>query len=251
MPFYIISKNLILCRTFLLSDFFSSALISFVSIIAKYFFLYKGNLSSKNSDGCETIGIFMTTTYTDGTVERILLRTYEECPATLDDGDDGTGGGGEGGNGDNDLGLIVPHCKSFEFANGVDEFGRPVKAAAVVHIRSLFIAGGIDTQGRPYYADKIAYTPKAYFTLPTWLSNGAAANLAALTMEIANDKTLVWFNLNPKASGDQLAIEWNRQLKEAFRRVGGSYSQFNEPFSIPSPAPYIQTFAGDRDNNCL
>ncbi len=250
MPFYIISKNLILCRTFLLSDFFSSALISFVSIIAKYFFLYKGNLSSKNSDGCETIGIFMTTTYTDGTVERILLRTYEECPATLDDGDDGTGGGGEGGNGDSDLGIIVPDCRSFEFANGFDAQGRPVKAAAVANIVSLFISGGFNSDG-VFYTDKLAYTPLSFFTVPVWMTNGQAANLAALTLGIANDATQVWFLGNPTASNDQLAIEWNRQIKEAFRLIGGSYSQTDPPFSIPSPAPYQQTYAGDPNNICL
>ena len=43
------------------------------------------NYEKQKGDGCVTVGIYMTTTYTNGTSWKILLRTYELCPETLEE----------------------------------------------------------------------------------------------------------------------------------------------------------------------
>ena len=112
------------------------------------------NTSKSGDDGCVTIGIFLTTTYTDGTSEKILLRTFEECPVVIEDDENGSGGAGSGDGGEDDI-ILVPSCKSFEFANGLNEYGQTVKGGATVNITGYFFATGIETDGSPYFADKL------------------------------------------------------------------------------------------------
>jgi len=184
--------------------------------------------------GCETIGIYLNITYTDGTTEKILLATYDECEGDEDIGSNGTGSPVE--EPDEDF-IVVPSCKSFEYANN-----GLVKGCGVSNITNIFAAYGVNPDGTTYEHEVWLEITRGYFTMSPGWTNGSAANQTAVALRAANLATKAWFLLNPRATSIALGQEWDRNIKRTMNLIGGSFSK-TPPFQIRSIAPYVEEFA--------
>lgn len=130
--------------------------------------------------------------------------------------------------------LLIPSCQSFEYANGL-----LVKAAGVSNIQNIFVAAGFYSDGSPYYHRFDLNITEAYFSMPKTWTNGNAANYTANALHLANLKTKAWFQENPKVSVYSLGLEWDKNIRDAMRAIGGDYSK-TAPFPIKNLAPYAE-----------
>jgi len=167
---------------------------------------------------------------TDGTFKRNISGKNDDCPddellLPINEEDEDV--------------LLIPSCQSFEYANG-----NLVKAAGVSNIQNVFIAAGVDSNG-PYTHNFHLNIPKSYFSMPKYWTNGGAANATAKALHSANLATKTWFLGNPKASGYELGVQWEKNIKTAMRAIGGDFTR-NEPFPIRNLAPYAEDWAWNK-----
>ena len=80
--------------------------------------------------------------------------------------------------------------------------------------------------------------------MPTFLTNGQAANLTAIAVTEAMKETDLYFFENPDISEFSLDDFFRNRMMFNLALAGGSFSTNIEPFPIPSPAPYITSILG-------
>jgi len=80
--------------------------------------------------------------------------------------------------------------------------------------------------------------------MPTWMTNGQAANATAVAVTAAIKAMDVYFFLNPDTSENSLGYFFRDALIAEMSIIGGTISTTQEPFPIPSPAPYITSVLG-------
>ncbi len=137
--------------------------------------------------------------------------------------------------------LLGADCRSFEYAQPP---GALQKGCAVKNFDHRFYTAGIRPNGSPYYGEIDINTSIIYFTMPNVITNGQAANLTAIAVTAAIKEADVYFFNNPDVSEFGLKDVFNDALRTQLAIVGGSFSFTAEPFSIPSPAPYITSVLG-------
>ena len=137
--------------------------------------------------------------------------------------------------------LLEADCRSFEYAQppGATKLG-----CAVVDFDHTFYTAGIRSNGSPYYGEIDIETPKAFFTMPTWMRPGVAANNTAKAITIAIKATDIYFFENPDITEGELATFFNNAIRTQLAVFGGTYSTSIEPHPIPSPAPYLKSVLG-------
>ncbi len=139
--------------------------------------------------------------------------------------------------------LFGADCRSFEYAQPP---GALQKACAVTNLGnnfyySFFRADGSWEAG--YFPTNI---PLIYFTMPTFMTNGQAANLTALAVTSATLATDAYVLANAKNLSEQdVRDQFTINLKTAMGVYGGTI-QKTAPFGIPSPAPYLSSFFGPK-----
>lgn len=137
--------------------------------------------------------------------------------------------------------LIGADCRSFEFAQPP---GATKKGCAVTNFNHTFYTAGVFPNGSPYFGEINSTVPIAYFTMPTWMTNGRAANLTAKAVTFAIKATDLYYAANPTVSEVVLGQYFSNRLAHFLNAVGGTVSTSTPPFSIPSPAPYITSLIG-------
>jgi hypothetical protein len=144
--------------------------------------------------------------------------------------------------------LIGADCRSFEFAQPP---GATKKGCPVTNFNHTFYTAGIFPNGSPYFGEIDSTVPIAYFTMPTWMTNGRAANLTAKAVTFAIKATDLYYAANPTVSEVVLGQYFSNRLSHFLNAVGGTVSTSTPPFSIPSPAPYIISLIGvSNPYNC-
>mgnify|MGYP000854727646 CR=1 FL=1 len=136
--------------------------------------------------------------------------------------------------------LLGADCSSFEFAQPP---GALQKGCAVSDFNHTFYVAGVRPNGSPYYGDVSVNLSTAYFTMPTSMTNGQAANLTAVAVTNAIRLTDVFYFENPDATSSQVQNSFNTNLTQQLGINGGTISGV-EPFQIPNPAPYLTSFFG-------
>ncbi len=212
-------------------------------VISKNFFTGANNLTPTKSNNCVTWYIVKIDEYSNGYVEYTIIDSYDAC-----DDSNGGSGGGNGGGGDNDgpgrpdgdafdeLLFPLPDCKSFEFAN---VFGQNVAATTNI-LGSFFVDHSVP--GGVIQREVYTHIEIASFTAPSWMSPGIAANNTAGAIASANIETQAWFMRNTNAHPDRVKIQWEIELKNAMREMGGSIEIGENVYDIRSPAPYLIAF---------
>ena len=137
--------------------------------------------------------------------------------------------------------FLGADCRSFEFAQPP---GASVKGCAVTNFNHTFYTVGVFPGGIPYYGEIDSTVPIAYFTMPSWMTNGRAANLTAKAVTAAIKATDLYYEANPTVSETTLGIFFKNSLTSYLAAVGGSVNTTSPPFPIPSPAPYITSIIG-------
>ncbi|WP_299212896.1 hypothetical protein [uncultured Dokdonia sp.] len=137
--------------------------------------------------------------------------------------------------------LIGADCRSFEYAQPP---GAPQKGCAVTNFNHTFYTAGVRPNGSPYYGEIDINMNIIYFTMPTFLTNGQAANLTAIAVTEAMKETDLYFFENPDISEFSLDDFFRNRMMFNLALAGGSFSTNIEPFPIPSPAPYITSILG-------
>lgn len=137
--------------------------------------------------------------------------------------------------------LIGADCRSFEFAQPP---GATKKGCAVINFNHTFYTAGVFPNGSPYFGEIDSVVPIAYFTMPSWMTNGRAANLTAKAVTFAIKATDLYYAANPTVSEVVLGQYFSNRLSHFLNAVGGTVSTSTPPFSIPSPAPYITSLIG-------
>jgi hypothetical protein len=137
--------------------------------------------------------------------------------------------------------LLGADCRSFEYAQPP---GALKKGCAVTDFNHTFYAFGINSQGFPYWGDIDSTIPIIYFTMPNWMTNGQAANVTAVAVTNAIRATDLYFWANAYDSEYEVGDFFKDALRSQLALVGGSVSTTNEPFPIPSPAPYLTSLFG-------
>lgn len=136
--------------------------------------------------------------------------------------------------------FLGADCRSFEYAQPA---GALQKGCAVKDFNHTFYTIGIDSNGSPYYGETESIIEVAYFTMPSGMTNGRAANLTAKAVTAAIKATDLYYAANPRVSKYTLGEYFKNSINSALKAVGGSVST-NPPFNIPSPAPYITSIIG-------
>jgi len=131
--------------------------------------------------------------------------------------------------------LFFVNCTSFEYYNPP---GSLLTAAAVDNMAETFYA--MDLTGNIIETD--VYYNRVYFTMPSWIRNGQAANLTAEAVTFANNATQVWYTLNPSASKETVSIIWRNNMNSAMTLKGGQFS---------TVAPFPMRNAGDYQTSLL
>ncbi|MFC4636667.1 hypothetical protein ACFO3O_22370, partial [Dokdonia ponticola] len=139
--------------------------------------------------------------------------------------------------------LIGADCRSFEYAQPP---GAPQKGCAVTNFNHTFYTAGVRPDGSPYYGELDSNIDIIYFTMPTWMTNGQAANLTADAVTNAIMATDLQFFADPDISEIGLGNFFRDALIFQMSILGGSVSTNIEPFPIPSPAPYITSLFGAK-----
>ncbi len=143
--------------------------------------------------------------------------------------------------------FLGADCRSFEYAQPP---GALQRGCAVKNFNHRFYTTGMRSNGSPYYGEIDINTPIIYFTMPTWMANGNAANITAAAVTAAIKAADLYFFANPDVTKFKLADVFNDTLKAELAIVGGRFSS-GAPFPIPSPAPYITSVLGISDPfNC-
>ena len=137
--------------------------------------------------------------------------------------------------------LIGADCRSFEFAQPP---GATKKGCAVINFNHTFYTAGIFPSGSPYFGEIDSVVPIAFFTMPSWMTNGRAANLTAKAVTFAIKATDLYYAANPTVSEVVLGQYFSNRLTYFLNAVGGTVSTSTPPFTIPSPAPYITSLIG-------
>lgn len=137
--------------------------------------------------------------------------------------------------------LIGADCRSFEFAQPP---GALQRGCAVKNFDHTFYTAGVRSNGSPYYGEIDVNIPIIYFTAPTWMTNGRAANVTAAAVTGAIKAADVYFFENPDASEFTVADVFRDALRDLLVPYGGGFSTTAEPFVIPSPAPYMTSVMG-------
>ena len=137
--------------------------------------------------------------------------------------------------------LLGADCRSFEYAQPP---GALQKGCAVTDFNHTFYTAGVRPNGSPYYGEIDSNIDIIYFTTPTFLTNGQAANLTAIAVTDAIKETDLYFFENPDISQFDLGDFFRDRLIANMALIGGTVSTSVEPFSIPSPAPYITSILG-------
>lgn len=144
--------------------------------------------------------------------------------------------------------LLGADCSSFEFAQPP---GATKKGCAVTNFNHTFYTAGVFPNGSPYYGEIDSTVPIAYFTMPSYMTNGRAANLTAKAVTFAIKATDLYYAANPTVSAYALGQYFKNRLTHFLGAVGGSISTTTPPFTIPSPAPYITSILGiSNPYNC-
>jgi len=133
--------------------------------------------------------------------------------------------------------FLGADCRSFEYAQPP---GANKKGCAVTNFNHTFYAAGVFPNGSPYYGEIESNIPIIYFTMPSFMTNGRAANLTAKAVTYAIKATDLYFAENPTVSATVLG----NRLTHYLGLVGGTVNTSTPPFSIPSPAPYITSVLG-------
>jgi hypothetical protein len=144
----------------------------------------------------------------------------------------------------NAIPLIGADCRSFEFAQPP---GATKKGCAVINFNHTFYTVGVFPNGSPYYGEIESNVSIAYFTMPSWMTNGRAANLTAKAVTFAIKATDLYYAANPTVSEVVLGQYFSNRLTYFLNAVGGTVSTSTPPFTIPSPAPYITSLVGLSD----
>lgn len=137
--------------------------------------------------------------------------------------------------------LLGADCRSFEYAQPP---GALQKGCAVSDFNHTFYTAGIRPNGSPYIGEIVSNISIIYFTMPTWMTNGQAANLTARAVTNAIKAADLYFFENPDVSRFELGDVFRDALRAQLAIVGGGMSTTIEPFPIPSPAPYITSVLG-------
>jgi len=137
--------------------------------------------------------------------------------------------------------LLGADCRSFEYAQPP---GALQKGCAVTDFNHTFYTAGIRSNGSPYYGEIDSDIDIIYFTMPTFLTNGQAANLTAEAVTNAIQATDLHFFVDPDISQFDLGDFFRDALISQMTILGGSVSTSVEPFPIPSPAPYLTSLFG-------
>ncbi|WP_378184006.1 hypothetical protein [Aquimarina sp. SS2-1] len=136
--------------------------------------------------------------------------------------------------------LLGADCRSFEYAKPP---GALQRASAVKNFDHTFYTAGVRSNGSPYYGEIDIPVNILYFTAPNWMTNGQAANATAIAVTTAIKKTDVHFYRNPDITKESLATFFKREIEIQMALFGGGITS-QEPFPIPSPAPYINYLLG-------
>jgi len=137
--------------------------------------------------------------------------------------------------------ILGSDCRSFEYAQPP---GAIQKGCAVTDFNHTFYVAGISPNGSPYYGEVSVDMPIAYFTMPSWMTNSQAANLTASAVTNATRLTDAYYLENPFAEPFEIQNYFNNRLIQQLGIYNGTISGFQEPFPIPSPAPYLTSFFG-------
>ena len=138
--------------------------------------------------------------------------------------------------------VIGADCRSFEYAQAP---GSSIKACAVTNFNNNFYYGFT----RPDGSWQAGYFPLnnslIYFTMPTWMTNGYAANLTAEAVSgaILLTDLYVLDNASDELTLQQVISEFSNNLRNAMNAIGGDVTA-TAPFLIPSPAPYLINIGG-------
>ncbi|NMH89823.1 hypothetical protein [Flavivirga algicola] len=136
--------------------------------------------------------------------------------------------------------FLGSDCRSFEYAQPP---GALQKGCAVKNFDHRFYTTGVRSNGSPYYGEIDINIDTAYFTMPSWMSNGRAANLTALAVTAAIKSADLYFFSNPDVTKFKLAEVFKDAINAQLSLVGGSLSSV-APFPIPNPAPYVTSVLG-------
>jgi len=137
--------------------------------------------------------------------------------------------------------FLGADCRSFEYAQPL---GALQKGCAVANFNHTFYTAGIRPNGSPYYGEIDINYSEIYFTMPTFLTNGQAANATAIAVTEAIKEADIYFFENPDISEFDLNDFFRSRMMANLALVGGSFSTTVEPFPIPNPAPYITSILG-------
>ena len=138
--------------------------------------------------------------------------------------------------------LLGSDCRSFEFARPP---GALQKACAVKDFRHTFYSAGVTQGGGIVVSEIDSNFPLIYFTMPSWMSNGQAANNTAKAITRAVKATDLYYANNPKVSKFVLGDKFIEYIQFSLKLYGGKMTQ-KAPFNIPSPAPYITSLLGAK-----
>jgi hypothetical protein len=136
--------------------------------------------------------------------------------------------------------FLGADCRSFEYAQPP---GSLQKGCGVTDFDHTFYVYGNRPNGSPYYGEIDVNASLVYFTMPTFLTNGQAANLTAVAVTNAVRLTDLYYHENPDSTASQIQSYFNNNLSQQIGLVGGTISGV-APFPIPSPAPYLTSFFG-------
>lgn len=140
--------------------------------------------------------------------------------------------------------FLGADCRSFEYSQPPSALQR---GCAVSDFNHTFYTAGIRPNGSPYYGEIDINYPTVYFTAPTWMTNGQAANFTAEVVTNAIKLADLYFFENPDVTEFDLAEIFKDAIRTQLTPVGGTFSTTIEPFPIPSPAPYITSVLGISD----
>ncbi len=178
---------------------------------------------------CDTIYVFATDHYSDGTSSSYYLYSYDICYSGGGSSDGGGGGGGSGGGGSmgdvlGDQGLIYEYakCSSFQFEDveGTD------KIACGVYGVNATLNG--KPAGEALYMLVTYNVPfNMYFTFPKNTSQHAANTVASI-MHGAEKQTETFMKENPRMSPSEIKQYWHERIESGVRTAHGEVHYNNK-----------------------